>query len=80
MSSEARRPPESKLRNPAAGSSRSMALPAVVRPPGIGEGAQRFEEDDPVGLLARVEEVSDSNFSKVSRQTPPGTNLYCVTG
>src|SRR5205814_3314009 len=30
-----------------------VALTSVVRAPGIGEGAQRFEEDDEVGLLSR---------------------------
>ena len=31
---------------------RLFAPPGIVRAPGIGEGAQRFQEDDQVGLLA----------------------------
>ena len=33
----------------------SIAAPAVLRAPRVSEGAQRFEEDHQVGLLARAE-------------------------
>src|SRR5262245_18447207 len=46
----------------------SLAPPAVLRPPRIGKGAQRFQEDHQVGLLARAEVQRTAGLSVLGVQ------------